>query len=316
MHPRAYSIVSSGMAKIGNLGRLFEALAKGDIGLAKIHAEQIALSYEKNRQYGAAKSLRNSLSTGIGSAKEESKQQGTFLVAGRTIPATVQESKHLERFDELSLAPSVKVHIDAILDEWRYRNQLLGRGIKRRTNLLFYGPPGCGKTATTRALAKKMGLPHYIVRFDALFGAYLGQTAVRMRELFDFSERTPCILVLDEIDALGKSRGNPMDVGELDRIVIALMQELEHSNPKGLLIGTTNLSKHLDAALWRRFDHSVSFPQPTRKELLLFIKKRLNDFSLKTIKRSSPPRFGNYADADKWIMSLARKEVIDHAKKR
>ncbi len=115
--------------------------------------------------------------------------------------------------------------------EWYHRVRLMERGIARRTKLLFHGPPGCGKSLTASALAKELQLPVYLVRFDAVIGAYLGQTAIHLRQLFHFAETTPCVLLFDELDALGKRRGNPTDVGELDRIAIALMQELEHTTP-------------------------------------------------------------------------------------
>jgi len=81
-------------------------------------------------------------------------------------------------------------------------------------------------------------------------GAYLGQTAIHLRELFRFASNNPSVLLFDEIDALGKQRGNPLDVGELDRIVIALMQELEFSETQGIVIATSNLPENLDRALW------------------------------------------------------------------
>ena len=115
--------------------------------------------------------------------------------------------------------------------EWNHREKLKDRGIARRSKLLFYGPPGCGKSLTANALATELAIPLFLVRFDAVIGAYLGQTAIHLRQLFQFAETTPCVLLFDELDALGKKRGNPTDVGELDRIVIALMQELEAFPP-------------------------------------------------------------------------------------
>ena len=94
---------------------------------------------------------------------------------------------------------------------------------------------------TAQALANALRLPLYVVRFDSVIGSYLGQTAVHLREIFQYAETAQSVLLFDEIDALGKRRGHPSDVGELDRIVIALMQELEFSESKGLIIATSNL---------------------------------------------------------------------------
>lgn len=110
-----------------------------------------------------------------------------------------------------------------MLHEIKNRRILEARGLKARNKILLTGPPGCGKSMTARALATELALPFFIVRLDAIIGAYLGQTANNLRELFAFATDTPCVLLIDEIDALGKQRGASLDVGELDRIVIAML---------------------------------------------------------------------------------------------
>ena len=165
---------------------------------------------------------------------------------------------------------------------------------------------------TARAIGCELSLPTYIVRFDAIIGAYLGQTAIHLRELFRFAEISPCVLVFDEIDALGKKRGNPLDVGELDRIVISLMQELEHCRAKGIIIATSNLPNHLDSALWRRFDAAVEFPNPSKKELLKYAKGISGRHSMKlsdTI-RKKLCKARSYADAEEIVKSEARSKAL------
>jgi SpoVK/Ycf46/Vps4 family AAA+-type ATPase len=157
-----------------------------------------------------------------------------------------------------------------------------------------------------------MSLPTYVVRFDAVIGAYLGQTALHLRELFRFAEQTPCVLVFDEVDALAKQRGNPLDVGELDRIVISFMQELEHSQTKGVIIATSNLPSHLDKALWRRFDLTMEFPRPSPTELRAFVLKKTREFRTKLsgsqIKRFIKTR--SYAEAEKCVESVVRQIAL------
>src|ERR1041385_4434797 len=143
------------------------------------------------------------------------------------------------------------------------------------------GRPGCGKSAAAAALAAETKLPGFLVRFDSLIGAYLGQTALRLREVFSFAEQTPCVLLFDEVDALAKRRGSPMEVGELDRIVIAFMQELEHARGQGFVVATSNLPKALDDALWRRFDLRIAFPKPSSKALGRFAERRSREFGIR-----------------------------------
>ncbi|HQU45639.1 MAG TPA: ATP-binding protein, partial [Pirellulales bacterium] len=194
----------------------------------------------------------------------------------------------------------------------RQRSVLQQRGIRRRTRLFFYGPPGCCKSLTARALAKELGLPIYVVRFDGVIGAYLGQTAIHLRQLFHFAESVPCILLFDELDALGKKRGNPLDVGELDRIVIALMQELEHTSPSGAIIATSNLPRHVDDALWRRFDLAVQFPSPTKAELQAFGKSIATthqiSFGPRIKRRIATAK--SFAEAEKLVEAEARRMAL------
>lgn len=176
----------------------------------------------------------------------------------------------------------------------------------------IHGPPGCGKSITARAMGRELSLPVYVVRFDAVVGAYLGQTALHLRQLFRFAETTPSILLIDEIDALGKRRGNPLDVGELDRVVIALLQELEHSNPAGLLIATSNLAKQLDDALWRRFDLVLDFPFPARKDLRSFWSNAAKAKHVKLTNglRESLARTKTYAEAERLLEAEERRRIL------
>jgi len=176
------------------------------------------------------------------------------------------------------------------------------------------GPPGCGKSFTAQAIANELGLPHYTVRFDAVIGAYLGQTAIHLRELFRFASNNPCVLLFDEIDALGKQRGNPLDVGELDRIVIALMQELEFSETQGIVIATSNLPENLDRALWRRFDLILHFPKPTKSELAGYTKRIRAKFGLKRRLVKRGVKTGTYADAEKHVEAEARRNALGELK--
>jgi len=189
-----------------------------------------------------------------------------------------------KRLDQLELSPTVRKIFGDVIKEWNSRDKLVKHGLPRRWRLLFHGPSGCGKSAAAAALATEMKLPGFLVRFDSLIGAYLGQTALRLHELFSFAAQTPCVLLFDEVDALAKRRGSPMEVGELDRIVIAFMQELEHAHGDGFIIATSNVPKALDDALWRRFDLRILFPKPTGKELARFVEHRSSDFGMPPLK--------------------------------
>ena len=202
--------------------------------------------------------------------------------------------------------------IEEIVAEAQHDARLRKEGIRRRRKLLFHGPPGCGKSMTAQALANALRLPLYVVRFDSVIGSYLGQTAVHLREIFQYAETAQSVLLFDKIDALGKRRGHPSDVGELDRIVIALMQELEFSESKGLIIATSNLSESLDPALWRRFDLSIAFPRPTRAGLSRFAREKGKKYGVRLspslVRRVS--RLASFAEVAKSVEDEARRRAL------
>lgn len=171
---------------------------------------------------------------------------------------------------DLRVPKQQKSQISAFINESKYRDYLLQNGLEPRTKLLLCGPPGCGKSMAARCIGKELNLPVYLVHFHAIIGSLLGQTAVNIRQVFHFAESVPCVLLLDEIDAIGRRRGAEHEVGELDRIVIALLQELEHSKPRGVIVATSNLSQQLDEALWRRFELFLEFPRPSPTALLAY----------------------------------------------
>lgn len=294
------------MASVGQLAKLFQALAAGDVAAAQQGAGEIIATEERLGHHGAAKTLRGSLWPNQPKPTVASVMRGGLNQEALTAitPAFPLGGVHLR--------PSIRATLDELRLEWMHRAELSAASIPRRSRLLLHGPPGCGKSLTAAAFAANLGLPAYVVRFDAVVGSYLGQTSVHLRELFRFAEATPCILLVDELDALGKHRGDPGDIGELHRIVITLMQELEHVQPAGYLVATSNLPKQLDAALWRRFDLVIEFPRPDARERERFAVTRAKGLGVKLSPalRALARQAISFAEVEKLILIEARRNLI------
>lgn len=300
------------MTTTRELTELFRAIASEDFGAAKAAALKVCNTEARSGHRTAARELRGALlGSSNGSSPNGHGQLSRSEAAGILSSALVRlpDPRSLR---DIVLAPAVRRELETVISEWVNAAQLRDRGIAPRSKLLFHGPPGCGKSLTAQGLGQALNLPVYMVRFDAVIGAFLGQTAIHLRQLFHFAETSPCILLLDELDALGKRRGNPLDVGELDRIVISLLQELEHSKPAGIVIGTTNLPEYLDDALWRRFDLDVLFKAPTRATLKSFIRKIAEEkgitLSATLIERAS--RSTSFAAAERIVVDEARRQIL------
>jgi SpoVK/Ycf46/Vps4 family AAA+-type ATPase len=302
------------MTTIRQLAKLFQAVSGRDLESAEQIAKQITTFEEKKGHHSAAQLLRGSLhSNGIRGHRAVEQISGV-LTNGNFLEAALSRGHSLTRLKDVMLRSACRKALEALINETRHGAYLSSKGITRRSKLLFVGPPGCGKSFTAQAIANELGLPHYTVRFDAVIGAYLGQTAIHLRELFRFASNNPCVLLFDEIDALGKQRGNPLDVGELDRIVIALMQELEFSETQGIVIATSNLPENLDRALWRRFDLILHFPKPTKSELVGYTKRIRAKFGLKRRLVKRGIKTGTYADAEKLVEAEARRDALGELK--
>jgi SpoVK/Ycf46/Vps4 family AAA+-type ATPase len=297
------------VSKVSDLSKLFHAISAQDWAAANELASRLADAEAARGNHAAASRLRGALkpnghrngADGNGGAGELSAAMGILSQLGPT-----------GGLDAVSLRPQQREQLDALVQEWKKRVTLAKHGLRRRSKILFHGPPGCGKSMAARALAHEASLPAFVVQLDAVVGAFLGQTALRVRELFRFAEVVPSVLLLDEVDALGRERGNAMDVGELDRVVISVMQQLEHTEPVGFLVASSNLPGRLDPALIRRFDLVLELPAPTQAERTRFAAQRAKAHHVtlgKTLK-GELARAKAFADVERMVSDEKRRKLL------
>ena len=153
--------------------------------------------------------------------------------------------------------------IDSLLDEWRNLDALSAVGEVPAKTCLIYGEPGTGKTHLALWMARRLELPVVLARIDGLVSSFLGTTARNIGNLFAFANRHRCLLLLDEFDAFAKLRDDPQEVGEIKRVVNALLQNMDARREIGLTIGITNHPRLLDPAVWRRFEVQLEIPLPS-----------------------------------------------------
>jgi SpoVK/Ycf46/Vps4 family AAA+-type ATPase len=181
---------------------------------------------------------------------------------------------------DVILPESLQDEIRNLLVEWQREAELAKVGLTARRKLLLYGPPGCGKTMLAQALSTETDLPLYIVRFDTLISSYLGQTGSNIREVFGFVEKHSCILLIDELDAVAKLRDDSQELGEIKRVVITLLQNIDLLDPRAHIVAATNHPQLLDPAVWRRFDVALEIPLPGFAECRRLLEKEASRFSL------------------------------------
>lgn len=188
------------------------------------------------------------------------------------------------RLDQMVLEAGTVERLRDVLDQQAQRERLRSFGKVPSSRLLLAGPPGSGKTMTAAALAGELHVPLFSVRLDALITRYLGETAGKLRLIFDHVAVTRGVFLFDEFDAIGGHRGADNDVGEMRRILNSFLQFMEESNSSdSLIIAATNHPELLDAALARRFDDVIVYAMPDRKAAQKVIERHLGLFRPKQV---------------------------------
>nr|WP_314707253.1 ATP-binding protein [uncultured Comamonas sp.] len=165
------------------------------------------------------------------------------------------------------LAPALQAKLGQLIEERKQVKRLEGLGLVPTRSAIFVGPPGVGKTITARWLAAQLGVPFYVLDLTAVMSSLLGRSGGNLRAALDFAKRSPCVLLLDEIDAIAKRRSDDGDVGELKRLVTVILQEVDAWPAHSVLLAATNHPELIDPALWRRFDLELQFPAPAEPEI-------------------------------------------------
>jgi SpoVK/Ycf46/Vps4 family AAA+-type ATPase len=183
-----------------------------------------------------------------------------------------------EHLQQMVLSESVHSKLNRVLREQRHHEQLLAHGMSPRRKLLLTGPPGTGKTMTAAAVAGELRLPLFTARFDTLITKFMGESASKLRLVFEALKTTRGVYFFDEFDSLGLQRGSQHDVAEMRRTLNMFLQLIEQDASDSLLIAATNHGKDLDAALFRRFDDVIKYEAPDERQIEALLRNSLGVF--------------------------------------
>ncbi|MFU8806003.1 MAG: AAA family ATPase [Bradymonadaceae bacterium] len=254
------------MAKADQIKALIRCHAEGDDTRFYAIAMQVAAQAARAGHGNFAQELRDL----VDRAKVESKRPEATRV--RPIPLaqprgelagllTVTYPK--TRLLDMALGDTLHDRLQRVIREQRERERLHAHGFAPLRKLLLIGPPGTGKTMTASALAGELGLPLLSIQLDGLITKYMGETAAKLRLVFEAMMATRGVYFFDEFDALGSERGSGNDVGEIRRVLNSFLQFLEQDESDSLIVGATNHVGLLDQALFRRFDAVCEYDLPS-----------------------------------------------------
>ena len=200
-------------------------------------------------------------------------------------PTDVDAGSALVRVEPVDNAPEpileaqVQEVVRRFLRERSEGELLLRQGFAPPRTLLLKGAPGTGKTMLARWLSVRLDLKLVVLDLATSISSFLGKTGGNLRRSLDYGRATPCVLLLDEFDAIGKRRDDVTEVGELKRIVSVLLKELEDWPLHSVLIAATNHPELLDPAIHRRFDVVLEIPLPGETEREGILTRACGQFS-------------------------------------
>lgn len=261
-----------------HLKELFRAFRSQDELAFRRAAVEIIEEEQGKHHFALARDLQRLLAAGGGSTHLDT---GSFAVVpeppkDREGDWPLAEVRQPDRtLEDLVIHPRTSALLSDVAAEVSRWTELDRSGLPRRQRFLFQGPPGCGKTSAAEGLAAELGRPFVLVRLDAVVSSYLGETASNLRRVLDYADQGPFVVLFDEFDALGRTRDDAAEHGEMKRVVTAFLQMIDKYRGPSLLIAATNHPGLLDSALWRRFDEVVNFDKPTVHELRRLLRLRL-----------------------------------------
>ena len=184
---------------------------------------------------------------------------------------------------ELIVSDSVIAKVKRVLLEYRNKNKLYNSGLSNRRKILLEGNPGTGKTMTASVIASELGLPLFTVQMDKLVTKFMGETSIRLRQIFDSIANDTGVYFFDEFDAIGADRSLDNEVGEMRRILNSFLQFLEMDSSESIIIAATNNCQILDKALFRRFEDVIHYDLPDEDQVRRLIEFKLGSFADKSI---------------------------------
>ncbi|NCP64114.1 MAG: ATP-binding protein [Paraglaciecola sp.] len=277
----------------------------------------------------AAKEARqghHKLATDIKSLVEKSQKTNSLGLATSKPTTLIQQPKGdlkglLElnhssvRSNELVLSDDIRERLEQVLLEQRQKDRLAQFGLSARRKLLFTGSPGTGKTMSATVLATELKLPLYTVVLDSLITRFMGETAAKLRLIFDHIKQTRAVYLFDEFDAIGTQRGAQNDVGEIRRILNSFLLFVEQDSSESVILAATNHPELLDKALYRRFDDIIQFEKPGKKQIKILAENRLAMFdtdSLMWNEITSSAEGLSSADVTRACEDAAKEAVLHH----
>ncbi|MBB5052715.1 AAA+ superfamily predicted ATPase [Afipia massiliensis] len=300
------------MARSDLLINLVKAGVNGDTGTFRRTVDAI-VAEERGKQHNVlADQIERVVKTTNGNA---------LITAPRPASEGSQRAKDFiseimprRKLIDLTLPETTQLATRQLIEEQQRASLLRSHSLEPRHRVLLVGPPGNGKTTLAEAIAESLAVPLWVVRYEGMIGSFLGETASRLKRVFEYARTTPCVLFFDEFDAVGKERGDKHETGEIKRVVTSLLMQIDELPSYVVVIAATNHSELLDRAVWRRFQLRLPLPAPTQKQLTQFVQSLAEkaELNLGVSAAQITKSLGrvSYAEAEEFLLNIMRRVIL------
>jgi SpoVK/Ycf46/Vps4 family AAA+-type ATPase len=304
------------MKYLTELLNLVEAAASGDRRKGVSYARLLADKLEASGERKAADRVRRAAAGANGTASPVTAAGFTASIEQR-LP--VDSESRLSLADEAVIAPGeaeiylnapAKDQVEEFLGYVLAADRLAEEGVGIAPSLLMYGPPGCGKTELAKFIASRVKLPLITARVDTLISSFLGSTSKNLRLLFDHASSRPCVLFLDEFDAIAKLRDDRQELGELKRVVVSLLQNIDSVQGQTIMLAATNHEHLLDPAIWRRFAFRIRIELPKIETRRKIFERFLGPSEARSLDRFAAASEGLSGSDIRQVCETARRSAV------
>lgn len=303
------------MARADLLLALAKAGASSDLAAVESTVRAIAAEERRKQHHVLAQDLEAAVANARPGANGRQNRPWQPSVGVGESARLTYEISPTTRLQDLILSSANQDAIAQIVEEQERKSLLRSYGIEPRNRLLFLGPPGNGKTSAAEGLAEALSVPLLMVRYDSLISSYLGESASRLRDLFEHATSRYCVLFFDEFDTLGKERGDEHDTGETKRIVSSVLQELDRTPSHTIVVAATNHWELLDRAAWRRFQLRLEFGEPSRADRTAFFERVQSrtpiEWALSPRTMADASSGYSFSDMEVLCQAIVRRWVLD-----
>lgn len=307
-YSRVYAGEEAAMARSDLLIDLVEAERRGDRAKFRVLVEAVIAEERANQHHLVADRLSEFITT-VGSSDLVQRDGSATRVSD-----LVHEIIPRRRLNSLQLSQVVGAAVAELVEEHHRTELLRSYNLEPRSRVLLEGPPGNGKTSLAEAIATETMLPFYVVRYEGVVSSFLGETASRLDNVFEFARTRRCVLFFDEFDSIAKERSDDHETGEIKRIVSTLLLQIDRLPSHVIVICATNHAELLDRAAWRRFQIRLTLKSPVRAEAIRFLETmtvRLGGkFGLAPRTLADRLRGASYGELEHFALDVRRRYVL------